>query len=154
MVLAQEKNVIGQSGYPIFYRYVICYSIAQNILGNNQERNYDWISQEMTKLIEAFHKKELYSCPDFLELYPLAEETGFVLVDQTNSCYPLIIYDERFDKEDKKPRVYALGKSLEDVNENLEIIYRKLLDLLYEDWTEDFQKDLSKLFTHTKHRLT
>lgn len=145
--LAQEKNINGQLGYPIYYRYVICYSIAQNI-NKISGRDYAWISEEMNKLIEAFQEKKLYICPDFLELYPLAENTGFALVDQTNSCYPLIIYAERTEKEDKKSRVYAFGKSLEDINNNLEQICNKLVDLIYGgDWDEKFQKELAKLFT-------
>ncbi|MBD0389594.1 MAG: hypothetical protein ICV54_24595 [Nostoc sp. C3-bin3] len=144
--LAQAKQEDGRLGYPIYYRYAICYSIAQNI--TKPGKNLEWITQEMNELIKSFKEKKLYICDDFLELYPLAENTGFVLVDQTDSYYPLIIYAERLEKEDKKSRVYAFGKSLDDINENLENIYNQLLGLMYgEIWDEKFQKELSKIFT-------
>lgn len=145
--LAEPKKVDGSLGYPIFYRYAISYSIAQNI--SKPEKDYKWISEEMEKLINCFKNKEVYICPDFLELYPLVDNKGFVLVDQTDSYYPLMIYDERLEKEDKKSRVYPFGKSLEDINNNLEKIYNKLLELIYDQvWDQEFQTELRKLFTY------
>lgn len=156
--LGEAKKNDGSLGYPIFYRYVISCSIAYNII--KHQKDITWISDELETLRASLNGRIVYQQEDFLELYPLAHTTGFVLVDKTNSCYPLIIYGERFEDENK-PRDVAFKLSLEDVHNNLEKIFSKLSELdngnawteesednWLKDWNFEFQQDLRKLYSY------
>ncbi|QMS91358.1 hypothetical protein HUN01_28565 [Nostoc edaphicum CCNP1411] len=148
----------GNFGYPIYYRHAIAYSIAINIIAG---KDSDWMAQQVDSVIAALDKDRYYQCKDFIELYPFAGfplagnlfaggtkgiPKGVVLVDQTNSYYPLVFYGEN-NERDGKPRVSALKHSLVSVKDGLTQIFDKLNCL--EDksqWDEDFQNELWEIY--------
>ncbi|MBE9209227.1 hypothetical protein IQ244_22505 [Nostoc sp. LEGE 06077] len=143
----------GNVGYPIYYRHAITYSIAINIIKGEK---HDWMAQQVDNLIKTLEEDNYYQCKGFIELYPFAGTSlakgtnkipkGFVLVDQTDSYYPLMFYGES-DERDGKPRVSALKYSLSSIKDGLEKIYNKLSEL--RDKTEltfDFQNELWEIY--------
>jgi hypothetical protein len=149
--LQEEKRDENSPGYPIYYRYAITYSIAKNILENQKGKT--WIEQEIKELIESVKLEKAYSSQGFIQLYPLSEDKGYVLVDQTNSYYPLMFYSSK-NERDGKPRVLPLQRSLEDIRDGLEKIYDTLVQLREAvNWTEDFQKSLYCLYPSNQSSL-
>ncbi|MBG1270510.1 hypothetical protein [Nostoc sp. WHI] len=147
--LSEGMRDDGNVGYPIYYRHALSYSIAKNIIDG---KNKAWMKQEVDRLITSFNNEKSYQCDDkFVELYPLAippfeRGKGFILVDQTDSYYPLVFYSDSSEREGK-PRVSALKYSLESIKDGLEEIYDKLSELSHEsEWDFDFQNDLWKIY--------
>lgn len=148
----------GNVGYPIYYRHAITYSIAINIIKGEKP---DWMAQQVDNLIKTLEADNYYQCKGFIELYPFAGNPfagtafakgtnkipkGFVLVDQTDSYYPLMFYGESDDR-DGKPRVSALKYSLSSIKDGLEKIYHKLSELRDRtEWTFDFQNELWEIY--------
>lgn len=136
--LREADRSPSNPGYPIYYRFAITYSIAKNVLvteaQKSQAKNQEWVENQIDKLIEAVEKKEVYREEDFIELYPLKDDMGYVLVDQTDSYYPLIFYNNR---------VSSLKHSLNNIRDGLDEIFNEISNLeKIENWTEDFQKEL------------
>ncbi|MHC5915385.1 MAG: hypothetical protein ACYTXE_31315 [Nostoc sp.] len=156
--LAEGEREDGSPGYPIYYRHAICYSIAINIIKYNRDKA--WVKQEIDKLIKSLKNKERYKCENFLELHPLVENrfaapTGFVLVDQTNSYYPLVFYDNDPER-DGKERVSSLEFSLDAISQALDKIWDTLFLLNYEggltSWTSEFQEELLEIYAHKPNK--
>lgn len=152
--LAEGEREDGSSGYPIYYRHAISYSIGINITKYNKDK--DWVTQEINKLIDSLNKRQRYKCDNFLELHPLAitpfeKSKGFVLVDQTNSYYPLMFYDNDAER-DGKERVSSLAFSLDAISKGLDEIYDKLLELNWVEWTSDFQDELREIYAHKPNK--
>ena len=141
--LQEEEREDGTSGYPIYYRYAITYSIMRNIL---KGKDQTWVAEELDKLINSIKENKSCCIKNFIQLYPLAEERGYVLVDQTNSYYPLVFYSQ-FNQRDGEERVKPLMHSLKDIRKGLKEIYEKLTQLkTEEEWTPKFQRELFDLF--------
>lgn len=141
--LQEEKRDGGNPGYPIYYRYAIAYSIANTILNGKTK---DWVAKEIEQLITSIKEKKPFVSKDFVEVYPLVEDKGYVLVDQTNSYYPLIFYS-LFPERNGKRRDTPLMHSLQDIKNGLDQIYEKLSELrTIDDWTPEFQQELFELF--------
>lgn len=71
---------------------------------------------------------------------------GFVLVDQTDSYYPLMFYGDSSER-DGKPRVLALELSLLSIKKGLPEIFEKLNGLRDKsEWDFNFQNDLLELY--------
>ncbi|BAY42123.1 hypothetical protein NIES2111_65190 (plasmid) [Nostoc sp. NIES-2111] len=146
--LREDIRDDGNLGYPIYYRFAITYSIAINIIAGKDK---SWMSQEINRLIESVNNNKLYEYEKFIELHPLAvtpfeKPKGFVLVDQTDSYYPLMFYGDSTAR-DRKPRVSALKYSLLSIKDGLEDIYDKLSELRDQtEWTFEFQNELWELF--------
>ncbi len=132
--------------YPIFYRYVICYSLLFYFNANNSR-------EKGKKALEFLHDALIDGMmtirnSDFLDLYPIEDGKIFLIIDQSNGIYPLVLYSDEVIREGHKGRVYAFQKSVEDILSNYDDIYEKLLTITFPDgWTEDFQKELRPLFT-------
>lgn len=140
--LREADRGLSNPGYPIYYRFAITYSIAKNVLvpayRKSQAKNQEWVEEQINKLIKAVEEKEIYKDESFIELYPLKDDMGYVLVDQTDSYYPLIFYSNR---------VAPLLHSLNDIKNGLDEIFNKISDLeKIENWAEDFQKELFDLY--------
>ncbi|MBD0263478.1 MAG: hypothetical protein ICV78_12365 [Tolypothrix sp. Co-bin9] len=138
----------GNVGYPIYYRHALSYSIAKNLIDG---KNESWMKQELDRLITSFNNEKSYQCDKFLELHPLAippfeRAKGFVLVDQTDSYYPLMFYSGSSEREGK-PRVSALKYSLESIRDGFDKIFHKLYELRDEsEWDLDFQNELWDIY--------
>ncbi|MBW4565650.1 MAG: hypothetical protein KME32_32130 [Mojavia pulchra JT2-VF2] len=147
--LAEGQRDNGSFGYPIYYRHAISYSIGMNI--TRYDKNKDWVAEEINKLIKSVKDKQPYKHDNFLELHPLTvsvfQSKGFVLVDQTNSYYPLMFYDDDSNR-DGKERVSSLTWSLDAISKNLDEVYAQLYRLKVEDWTSDFQDELLEIYAH------
>ncbi len=148
--LKEEQRDNGNPGYPIYYRYAITYSIAKNVLDtqykNDKGKDQEWVIEEIDNLIKSIEENKPYKSDDFIELYPLAGNMGYVLIDQTDSYYPLMFYSSANNRSGK-PRVNALKYSLEDIKQGLDEIYNKISQLeTIKKWTPGFQRQLYCLF--------
>lgn len=139
-----------EQGYPIFYRYVICYSLLYYL--NEKKHTREEGLTILKKLSVAIDNKRMLREVDFLELFPFKDDEGFVVIDQSNGIYPLTIYSEEIAREGRKERVYAFQKSVEDVINNYDKICEKLNNVTFPTgWTEDFQNSLRPLFTTVQY---
>jgi hypothetical protein len=146
--LREEDRGDRNPGYPIYYRYAITYSIAKNVLSptkkSNPAKNQEWVEEQIDKLIKAVEEKKVYKYEEnsnkvFIELCPFKDDSGYVLVDHTDSYYPLIFYSNRLT---------PLSHSLNDIKNGLDKIFNKISSLeKIENWTENFQKELFYLYS-------
>ncbi len=150
--LREEKYGDYNSSYPIYYRHAITYSITKSMLkANFQNKGKNWIEKQIEDIIDAIENNEEYLEKDFIEVYPLKNNKGYVLVDQTDSYFPLIIYSENCNRDGKTERVRALKKSLKDIIDGLDDVYKKISQLnQISGWTEDFQRELYELYPTNK----
>ena len=146
-ILRKDEWFLGADNcqkYPIYYRYVICYSLLSylnNVLFDKNEGLK--VLQELQKAIndESYFKKK-----KFIELFPLKENWGFVVVDQADGIYPLIIYSEKRETElgavTRSQRVAAFQLSLNKVIEKYDEIYDTIKQHDLSDWSKEFQENL------------
>lgn len=135
-------------GYPIYYRFAISYSITMKMI-EIEQKTEEWIIEELDKCITAIDTNVYYKCDGFLELLPFTqtslEQKGFVLVDHTDSYYPLVFYPS--SRNIGKPRKSAAYLSFNSVKDNFEQVFIKLCEIEKStDWTEKFQSELYLLF--------
>lgn len=72
------------------------------------------------------------------------EDNGYVIVDQTDSYYPLVFHS--------KQRELSFLYSLEDIQDGFDQIFDKLSELnTMDDWKPEFQQELFKLFPDKPH---
>ena len=84
-------GIDGEQRYPICYKYVICYSLREYLKRHDYDRTEG--KRILNELREAFrHPNEVFEVADFIDLYPFVDSQGFVVVDQTNGIYPLMLY--------------------------------------------------------------
>lgn len=141
--LVQWNNewIFNSPDYVLSYRYAICYSLAKKILNSQSNNNQEWAIKQIEDLINAIEEKIVYHEPGFIKLFPLSNEMGFVLVDQTDSYYPLV-----FSKEGKQ-RVPALQHSLKDIKDGMDEIFSLISNLeRISEWSDDFQDRLFCVF--------
>ena len=70
--------------YPICYRYVICYSLLSYLhsVGLDKDKGLS-VLQELQKAIDS-ESKDNFKKDNFIELFHLKKNCGFVVVDQSN----------------------------------------------------------------------
>jgi len=149
--LRQNPN---EPGYPIYYKFAISCSMAQHFFKNRNKNGFEseiqslinGFESEIRSLIDALKSSKEY-IGEMIKVHPLAgTERGFVLVDRTDSWYPLLIYTD-------KSREYAMVHSLEEILSVLSSILGKLAKLnSIDDWNEQFQEELFDLFPTNKKK--
>lgn len=131
-------------GYPISYRYVICHSLLSYL----NSVQFDKVKglEVLQKLKERIESKRDFHEDDFIEMFPLSEDWGFVIVDQSDGIYPLVIYSQKRETDlgvvKHSERVSAFDVSLYDVIEKYDAIYDALNQHGLIDWDKDFQEKL------------
>ena len=84
---------VGQPEYPICYRSVVAYALFRLEKSPSQT---DAIS-EFKNLYQSFKEEKIYRNKNFLDFYPVrttdssTEESGCLLVDNTNGCFPFVV---------------------------------------------------------------
>jgi hypothetical protein len=144
--LRESTKNDGSPGYCIYYRFAITYSIAKYVTTLSTNFSYDMAEVEVKNLLNTVNSNELYYDAFFLELYSLGDNQGYVVVDQTDSYYPLIFYGEN-NQRDGKERIKPLKYSLQDIEDVFEDIWQKISTLkTMDDWSYKFQQELYKLY--------
>lgn len=142
--LAEGPISVGQSGYPIYYRFVVCRALMCFIARHPDQASS--IPQILAECVNAISTGSDFEREDFLEVRPFKDDKGFSVIDQTDGCYPLTLYPDRDDKQNHKERVTAFVMSLEDIrsrwNELLPLLSGKRRD----DWNEELQERVGRLF--------
>jgi len=137
----------GKFGYPIYYPFVICHALFRYTWTFG--KNWSKCNDVLREIIDAMDENKMFSRSYFLELLPftLEEERGFVVVDQSDGCYPLVLYPPSFKRQERRDRVEPFRLSLGEVKDNLEKIKQILGSLeVPSDWTEQVQQTLRPLF--------
>ena len=129
-----DRNSHTPSEY-ISYRHFICHGLHSllHCQGINECKN------EFEKLKNAFEKNLSYANENFVRLYQinaLNGDTGCVLIDETQWCYPLIF--------DNQQRINALKNSINDIDKNLDNIISHLSK--NENWDKSMQDNLEKIY--------
>lgn len=132
-----------QRKYPINYRYVICYSLLCYLNSNSWNEELGIIS--LRELQDSVQNKTYFLRENFLELFPLQDGQGFVVVDQSDGIYPLLIYSEnseRRNQENINERVSAFEESLKIIIGNYCNIFDIIKHKSPESWNQEFQEKL------------
>ncbi len=140
-IMKEDEWFLGKDekqDYPVCYRYVICYSLRSYLCSTTF--NKDSGLTALKELKNNIEKKSHFKKERFLELFPLKEDLGFVVVDQSGGIYPLVIYAEGIG--DCNQRVPAFQMSIDAVIGS----YDKIFDVFSEDksadWTKEYQENL------------
>lgn len=131
----------GCEGYPVSYRYALCYSLRRYLEKCDYDENRG--CQALKYLRDAIASGANYSEKDFAELLPL-KSGGFVVVDQADGMFPLVLYANSRDDVESRQRVSAYEKSLEDVMNAYNAIFRYFRARSTQVWDQAFQTGLWK----------
>jgi hypothetical protein len=139
---------------PVCYHYVICHSLLNYLTENDYD--FDKGKEVLERLLESAgngsegqpsHFRE----EGFMELLPLAENWGFVVVDQSDGMYPLVCYSDKRVKRikensdvevDYRNRATAFREALKNVSDKYFEVHEHLKNKKPEDWTKKFQEGL------------
>lgn len=134
-----------QTDYDIRYSYVICRALLHYL----QTRGYDHDTGKtvLNDLKRNFEDKAHFrvgnGSGEFLELLPLSDNMGFVVVDHSAGMYPQVLYGSDV-KRDGKPRDAAFELQLKEVIDNYDDVHSFLKGHTTERWTQEFQEELFK----------
>ena len=142
--------------FPISYRLVLSYAL-RNYLTTLTDVPFEKGSSVLEALYDSLDNEEHYHEEHFVELIPLIptkNDRGFVLIDQSEGIYPLVIYPEADTTKNQRERVGAFRESLEEVIDRYTNIYDYFKENACKSWTEQFQDDFhtSAGFTYQKNR--
>ena len=138
-----EDQNFARCRYPICYRTIICHALFA--IYKNKQPAQEYFNQ----LIEAFKNKspQPYINKDFLSLYSVimeSDETGYLLVDHTRGCYPLVFYTDSnsddFQNNPSASRVSAFSNVLEDFEKGIDKIIAEFSTP--SAWNNALQKNL------------
>lgn len=127
-------------GYPVSYRYALCYSLRNYL----EKCNYDDEAkgkEALGDLRACINAGSTYSESYFIELLPL-RDGGFVVVDQADGIFPLVLYPDNRSDIEKRLRVLAYENSVVDVIDKYDAIYRFFRAHSTEPWDPGFQQNL------------
>lgn len=115
------------SGYPLSYRLVICRALAAYI--ERDSTRGDKGALLLGRAIDAITSAGTpFSEAGFMEIHHLHNGQGVVGIDQTNGCYPLILYSDQVPRSGYA-RITAFRDALQDVRgkwpEILPVLRRK-----------------------------
>lgn len=145
-ILKEDAWFLGVDGYqkyPICYRYVICYSLLCYL--NSNGCNKELGIEALRELQNNIQNGEYFLRENFLEVFPLQDGQGFVVVDQADGIYPLVIYSENSERRNEvnvNERVSAFQASLNDIIEKYGNIFIILKDKTPDDWSKEYQENL------------
>jgi hypothetical protein len=140
-ILKENEWFLGKDekqGYPVSYRYVICYSLRCYLC--SIDFNKDSGIKALEELKSSIEKKSYFKKECFFELFPLKEDLGFVVVDQSNGIYPLVIYAE--ETGDCNQKVLAFQMSIDEVIKNYNKVFNVFSEDKSADWTKEYQENL------------
>jgi len=125
--------------YPTSYPLFICHALKQKGVGIDEARSLLYTMMECMRKRKSFYKS------NFLEMAPcsfgLAQ--GFVVIDRTKSCSPLILYPHQYNPNNHGDRCAAFYHSLRAIAQNLENIMPVLLDPSHFEWDNLIKEKLS-----------
>jgi hypothetical protein len=142
-ILREEDWFLGKDdhqNYSINYRYVICYALLSFLSKNDYGKGAG--RRKLEKLQEKILAGDHFMERDFLEVFFLEGDGGLVVVDQSEGIFPLILYSNIRTDVDKRERVFAFEKSLEDVIKNYDAVFEYFEGETVDSWNENFQKGL------------
>ena len=140
-ILKENEWFLGKDekqDYPVCYRYVICYSLRRYLDSTGFDKNSG--IKTLRELKSSIENKAHFKKEWFLEIFPLKEDLGFVVVDQSNGIYPLVIYAEGIG--DCSQRFSAFENSIDEVITNHDNIFDVFSADKSTDWTKEYQENL------------
>jgi len=152
---SQEENGNDRE-YEVDYRYAICYSLLnylrpskngeiENPVGPLLETPVREDGKKvLLQLRDAIGKEECWQKDDFLKAvffeyeHNGSSETGYVIIDEANGMYPLVLDSGTYG------RLSAYQRALEDVSALYENeVYPLLKSHTVNDWNQAFQEKVS-----------
>lgn len=138
---ARKPNT--KSGY-ICYRTVICHALFYHM--REDLYSADELKRIINQIRDAFNQNQVFK-HHVLEVFPFQfddQNIGFILVDKSHGCYPLIFYPQQ--QTEHATRTQAILNVMDDLVENIDKIIQILEN--YEKWTEATQNDLQDIFNY------
>ena len=129
----------SKQDYPISYRYVLCHSLLNYFKFDGFDPCHGSVA--LKNLLSAIQNHQYYKKNNFIELLPLENE-GFTVVDQADGIFPMVLYPNTRSDKDKKERIYAFKKSVEDVIDKYAKIFVYFTSNKTDIWTKEFQENL------------
>jgi hypothetical protein len=131
----------GGPGYNPYYRFVICRALLIRLIYNSAMTKQDLVNL-LNNAITAFAGAGIVD-PEFFEIFPINYNgrKGFVVVDQTKGCFPLVLYPDR-PQEGKEDRKYAFSRSLIEVKNNISSVEAELRRKTFTDWNQTMRDRL------------
>ncbi len=137
----ENNRFARRNGKPenyICYRTVICHALFEQY-----QKNPDGISDTIEGLYNAYQNDTSFDS-DTLLIYPvsMSDKTGYLLVDKTRGCFPLIFYPFKVNPDNPSitSRKNALGAVLNDLKNNVDKISLKFNS--HNQWSNELQNDL------------
>jgi hypothetical protein len=132
--------------YPISYRLLICHALMR------QKTTLEACKALLNSMKQSIQNNKLFREPHFLEIIPGAfnpHQGGFVVVDRTKACFPLVFYPIGYSTNDKHgDRPKAFSNALKDVTDNIGRIHALLNKS--QNWDVNTQKELFEILTFEK----
>ncbi|CZI30004.1 TPA: hypothetical protein ACVNTL_000228 [Legionella pneumophila] len=147
------------------YRTIICAAFLEYHILNKCEQT---LIAKIQELIQCFHETKEFSLfwgtehkEILLEMYPvlMKEQWGFLVVDHTGGCFPLVIYpytNKYFDDTPNAARCAGLLRTIENIEKekdrlvNLIVKYEDIYDGQTDLTYDDFQDELHSFIYSTR----
>ncbi|NNM59980.1 MAG: hypothetical protein HKM04_09230 [Legionellales bacterium] len=150
-LIIKDEELFTDRYYKLSYRLVICYSLMryfQTAKSVEYDNDRDNCRNFLSKVLGAIEENKPYCEPSFLEIYPFEKsisQSGFVVIDRSKACYPLVLYPED-DKPEHGDRISTFKTAVADIIDNLD----KITPILYSDtiWNQDKVSRLVRSFDY------
>lgn len=106
-------------------------------------------------MISHFNEQKIFLLDGYLEMYPTPMtiengQYGYVIVDSSRSCFPLVIYPKSHTKLNLNPnksRISGLKKAIRDLNTSRSKILATMENNISNNW-EKLEPTLEKIFNY------
>ncbi|MFM8331582.1 MAG: hypothetical protein ACKN9T_07825 [Candidatus Methylumidiphilus sp.] len=142
-IIEDREWFLEGTQYKISYSLVIVYALFNYLKHGNDKAKAKSAIKDMKGAID---KKTDFRCQDFLDIFQFSDKSGFVVIDKSKGCFPLVLYYG--DQAEKEKRDVAFKLSLEAVIRKFDILQDKYSSIsdLSGDWSKEFQDSIDKLF--------
>lgn len=133
--------------YPVCYRYAVTYSLFGYLSRGHSADEGETALRELDTALG----KEDFAKEDFVEVFHFNGGKGYVIVDQSNGCIPLILYS-------RKDRTTAYEVSVKEALRHIKALldcYQRTFSTpgsFPQRWTEGFQAQLREIFFPSSKR--
>jgi len=145
-----DKDFARRVGKPdgyVCYRTIICHAL----FAYNKEFGDD-IKNLFEALYSDYEHSEIYQKEHFLEAYPVPMDngSGYLLVDKTKGCFPLVFYPSSKNTNDlsRGSRKEALDNTFIDLNNNIKNIIDVFAKYKEKKWDKPLQDNLQNYFDY------
>lgn len=152
------------------YRTVICAAFLEYFILNQCEKQLRLKIEELINSLKDEQEFQLkgmeHDTKIYLEIYPvnMQNKCGFVIIDHTGGCFPLIIYpysNKSFNEKPNLSRCLGLSRAIENIEKEKERIIELIVkfkgiyeisDDSYNLTYDDFQNELHCFIYSTRDK--